>query len=167
MSAILSASIAWTQEVAAITSSGACSTSEGVPMLRRWAACENELKAIRRYRDDWDGMGARSPSPRLVDAAIQILKSFRREGRLSPPSAVSATPLGHVTMEWQMGESYLEAELTNPLCIEWMEEVNRETREWSEAMFESDATSGSESRDTAWQPTDAISVTRVEPAFAT
>jgi len=139
----------------------------------RWIDRENDLKAIRSYRDDWDGMGASAPSPQLVDAAIRILKKIQYDGSLSAPSAVSGTPLGCITLEWRFSDGrYLEAELIDPQHIEWMEEAGGEIKEWPEtiydssaAMFRTDTILGSESKDRMWSLRSKISVTDVEPSF--
>jgi hypothetical protein len=111
--------------------------------MARWVDREKDLKAMGDLRDDWDGMGARAVPSRIVEAAIQKLKQIRSEGQLPPPSAVSATPLGRVAMEWQFESGFLEAEFIDPFRIEWMAETGGTFSEWREdEVWEKPANSG-------------------------
>lgn len=102
-----------------------------------WIDRKNDLKVIRRYRDDWDGMGAIAPTPHIIDTAVRVLERMQNVGAgVSPPSAVSGTPMGHVTLEWHIGHDYLEAELVDAEHIEWMEERDGQFREWTERLIE-------------------------------
>src|SRR5215469_769673 len=69
---------------------------EEAQVAEGWLNRQNDLKVIRRYRDDWDGMGASAPQPQLIDAAIRLLDSMKYRESISPPSAVSGTPMGHI-----------------------------------------------------------------------
>src|SRR5437667_10595783 len=95
MSAVLLHSIVWTFEQskeARVTS--LTSISADIVASSRWLDRENELKAIRRYRDDWDGMGATAPNPHIVDNAIRFLRKLNREGEMGAPDSVGASPTG-------------------------------------------------------------------------
>lgn len=127
----------WTEPVYGLAGQAATSRFDDVLAAEGWINRRNDLKVIRRYRDDWDGMGASAPSPQLVDTAIRVLERMQNSGGgASPPSAVSGTPMGHVTLEWHMGSDYLEAELIDAWHIEWMMERDGQFREWTERLIE-------------------------------
>jgi hypothetical protein len=98
----------------------------------RWKAIRADLLLIARLRDDWDGQGAKAPSPPVVESAFHILRLFH-EGGLSVPSSVVAAPDGAVVFTWETPNSYREAEISRPGHITWMaERENRPTRHWEE-----------------------------------
>ena len=107
-----------------------------VSSARRWIDCESELKAIRRYRKDWDGMDAEAPDPKLVDNAILFLGKLRRDGHLPAPDAISASPSGTIVFAWTSMPGYAEAEIVSEGVVEWMVESTSETihtkQEWSD-----------------------------------
>jgi|SRR6185312_8641069 len=94
--------------------------SAGVP--NAWVRRRNELAAIRAYRDDWDGFGADAPDPRIVDTAIGFLHLLQGRGAL-PPTRVTLSPDGLVSMEWQDGDHLQQAQVVTETEVEWMEVV--------------------------------------------
>jgi hypothetical protein len=78
-----------------------------------WGKIIDDLHAILRLRDDWDGLGAEAPSPALAISALHIAEGFRRTG-VKAPSRVVASLGGTVVFEWQNAEAYAELELTRP-----------------------------------------------------
>ncbi len=91
----------------------------------RWAQCVDDLLAVRRLKDDWDGLGAQAPAGDLVDSAIDLLQILMNQDELPPPTRIVATPTGTVLFEWQMDCVYLEGEITEPYHADWMLEHPR------------------------------------------
>lgn len=98
----------------------------------RWYAAGVELAAIGWLRDDWDGEGAKAPTPAVLESAIRAFKRFEESG-LTAPSSVVASPNGAVVFTWETATSYREAEIPQPNRISWMlERDGRPTRHWEE-----------------------------------
>ncbi|UCC30925.1 MAG: hypothetical protein JSU86_01350 [Phycisphaerales bacterium] len=85
-----------------------------------WNERTDDLLRIRMLEDDWDGLGAQAPNAALVDSAIDLLKILRHEDRAYPPTRVVAGPTGTIVFEWQVEDTYLEAEIVRPFGAEWM-----------------------------------------------
>lgn len=129
--------IPWTTEQSkeAAVGSGDSISADAV-VLKCWKQRENELKAIRRYRDDWDGMSATAPSPHLVDNAIRFLSYLKRSGEERAPDAVAASPVGSIVLIWDSKDLYVEAEIAAVGIVEWMYEsrsgTTHEQKAWSD-----------------------------------
>ncbi len=101
-----------------------------VPEL--WKERTDDLLRIRSTEHDWDGLGAEAPDDALVDSAISLLKMLRRESDMPPPTRIVATPGGTVLFEWQYDGVYIEAEIVEPYCAEWMlERPGEQTAHWT------------------------------------
>ncbi|MCE9531317.1 MAG: hypothetical protein K8T89_09380 [Planctomycetes bacterium] len=76
-----------------------------------WRKLIDELVAIRRLEDDWDGQGAQAPEVALVDSAIALARYFQSNDW---PTAnfVIAGGNGTIIFEWQGPEEFLEIEVT-------------------------------------------------------
>jgi len=85
-----------------------------------WDERTDDLLQIRMLEDDWDGLGAQAPDAALVDSAIDLLKMLRDEDNAYPPTRVVAGPTGTIVFEWQVEDTYLEAEIVRPFGAEWM-----------------------------------------------
>jgi hypothetical protein len=157
-------SSAWTSVYVSAQAATRTSSIDAVITADGWMKRESDLKALRRYRDDWDGMGASAPSPYLVDAAVRVLKEIQQRlgDQSPPPSAVSGTPMGRIMIEWRLGNNYLEVEVVDPHRVEWMEESDGKFKEWSETIYDwsehdrsmgmlgADTVLGSESKGQMW-----------------
>jgi hypothetical protein len=84
-----------------------------------WDQTIDELHSIMQLRDDWDGLGARAPSPALAVMALRVAESFR-DRKMIPPGSVVASLGGTVVFEWQIDGFYTELEITGPYDAEVM-----------------------------------------------
>ena len=99
---------------------------------KAWRERMQELRAIRGYRDDWDGLGAQAPGPDLTDDVEAILRSCREDPSLPAPDRILATPDGGVAVEWQLGSTVLEVEFTASGVAEFMHSVSgAQTKQWT------------------------------------
>jgi hypothetical protein len=88
----------------------------------RWEQCRRQLEVIRALPEDWDDAGARTISSAIVDCALELLNRWLNEP-FAMPSRVVPSPTGSVVLEWQVGNLYSEAEVTDPYTIEWMTKI--------------------------------------------
>ena len=100
----------------------ALANSQEFSLVSLWDRRLEDLLSIRSLRDDWDGDGAEAPIPELMDTAIALLGWFRRSGHFPVPSRIVPSPNGTVVIEWESPDMYLEAEITTPSTVEWMEQ---------------------------------------------
>lgn len=91
------------------------------PWANAWQQRDKELLQIRRYGNDWDGLGTEAPNPAHVDVAREVLAILKRRNPNGPPVRASLTPAGSITLEWQSKGYYVEAEVIGFNRIEWME----------------------------------------------
>jgi hypothetical protein len=121
------------------------------PWTKAWQQRDKELLVIRKYRNDWDGLGTEAPNPALIDVAREVLAVLKRRDPDSPPVRASLTPAGSVTLEWQSKGHYLEAEITGFGRVEWMEAREGEKAKlWIEKLADEKA---SEVRGAVWEET--------------
>jgi hypothetical protein len=78
---------------------------------RNWGDVTNELAAISRLEDDWDGMGAVSPSREVVENCRLLMRVCRGQ-HIPPPNLVRPTPDGNAAFEWYSGDARLEMEVS-------------------------------------------------------
>jgi hypothetical protein len=78
---------------------------------RSWGDVTNELTTISQLQNDWDGMGAASPSREVVQNCFGLMRNCRSQGLL-PPKLVRPTPDGNVAFEWYTGNSRFEMEVS-------------------------------------------------------
>lgn len=98
---------------------------------KAWDERTDDLLRIRMLKDDWDGLDAEAPDAALVDSAIDLFKMLRNEGRVLPPTRIVAGPTGTVVFEWQVEDTYLEAEIIRPFRAEWMlKQAGQPTVHW-------------------------------------
>jgi hypothetical protein len=120
------------------------------PWIKTWQERDKELLAIRRYKNDWDGLGTEAPNPGYIDQAREILEFLKRRNSSAPPARVSLTPNRSITFEWQSKGYYLEAELFGFERIEWMEAHEGEKAKfWIERLV---APNASEGQGVVWNP---------------
>jgi len=96
------------------------SISADAAATNRWMDRENDLKIIRRYRDDWDGMGAKAASSAIIDYAIMFLNDLKWRGERPAPDAVVASPEGGIIFVWESKTAYAEAQISELGVIDWM-----------------------------------------------
>lgn len=91
-----------------------------------------QLDAMRRVGENWDGYGAAAPLASCVEVArefVALLESLRRNGRQEESAIhVSPTRLGGVLIEWQDATKEHEAEIQPDGGIEFLH-VTKATRE--------------------------------------
>src|SRR5688572_25066409 len=78
-----------------------------------WGRLIDDLLALRRLEDDWDGQGAIAPPVALVDSAITLAQHLRAIGKPPADFAVAGVN-GTVMFEWHHPASYVEIEVTAP-----------------------------------------------------
>ncbi len=114
------------------TESGALASGTDFDADSRWGERSDDLHRLLSLPDDWDGQGAVAPESLLVNSAIDLLRKFREQTELPPPTRIVAAPSGSVVLEWQTGEVYLEAEVFEPDHVDWMlERPAQPTEHWS------------------------------------
>ena len=92
------------------------------PNADQWNRILSELDNIRNLQDDWDGLGAKAPSAPLVESAVEMARILRAVGS-APPTSVVTGPDGTVLFNWQDELVYLDAEVTRPYFVEWMQVI--------------------------------------------
>jgi hypothetical protein len=80
---------------------------------RTWSDVIGELLAVRNLQDDWDGQGAKTVNPALVDGAITLALHLQASG-LPPADFAIAGVNGTVFFEWHDPTRFLEIEVTAP-----------------------------------------------------
>ena len=84
-----------------------------------WDEIMADLSAIGNRLDNWDGEGAKAPSPALWESAVELGKTLRSLGQ-DPPSSVYAGPNGTVLFDWQNDFDYFDIEVVEPFRARWM-----------------------------------------------
>ena len=85
-----------------------------------WESSVRQLVQFQHLGDDWDGCGAKAPSPELAASAIGLAHAFRDNG-VPPPARVVPGLDGIVLFEWQFPDgTYAEVEIVRPLFAEVM-----------------------------------------------
>lgn len=99
----------------------------------QWRRVERDILAMHYLEDGWDGEFAETPHRAVVDSAIYVLGLSRKQ-RLPAPSRAVVSPSGTVVIEWQRcGQGYLEAEIGEPYCVEWMHKrADEAATHWSD-----------------------------------
>jgi hypothetical protein len=93
---------------------------KGAPDAGPWAAALQKLLGFQHVGQDWDGFGARRPSPELVKSAIGLAYLLSEKG-MEPPNGVLHSTDGTVVFEWQARDgTYAEVEIDRPLHAEVM-----------------------------------------------
>jgi hypothetical protein len=100
-----------------------------------WKKVIRAIHGMLALRDDWDGLGAKSPSSDIISAAMRLADAKRRTNESPAPTRVAPTPAGTIAMEWQQGSVYTEAEVVAPDRSEWMQIANGlPTEHWVEVV---------------------------------
>src|SRR5262249_55758858 len=88
----------------------------------QWNRIFTQLEDIRTLEHDWDGLGAQAPFGPLIESSVELARILRALGH-GPPSSVAAGPDGTILFNWQDERGYLDAEVTKPYVVEWMQVV--------------------------------------------
>lgn len=108
----------------------------------RWVALERHLLTFHSLGDDWDGLGAETPSPETVDLAFSLLRFFKGE-LPEPPRRVAPTPDGAIVFEWQNPKGWFGVEVQAPASIETFPKRGHEALElWQKARDEESSWGG-------------------------
>ncbi|MCU7883956.1 MAG: hypothetical protein KZQ82_07110 [Candidatus Thiodiazotropha sp. (ex Lucinoma annulata)] len=100
---------------------------------RHWLLRHNELNMISKLLPDWDGLGADVPNSDLYDTAVDLFNHLGKSNWEEPPSRILPSPEGTIIFEWTIDGMYLEAEICEPWCIEWMQdEEGADPEYWSQ-----------------------------------
>lgn len=130
-----SSSLYTDQGTGALSRKGLFTCGENI-IEKEWRNKFIELNQIRSLTDDWDGEGALSPTPELVDSVTELLKTLQSGKNVPPPSRIVVTPEGSTIVEWQTNEMYFEAEISTPYHAECMVELPDSTFEHFEQSWE-------------------------------
>jgi hypothetical protein len=106
-------------------------TGTARPRNDLWKRAFEQLRSLSALQDDWDGLGAKAPSPALLATAGQFMEWYRASD-YDPPSRVVAGTDGAVIVEWQGDGLYADLEITKPYYAECMLKMNgRGTQHWT------------------------------------
>jgi hypothetical protein len=98
----------------------------------QWEKIIRAIHGMLALHDDWDGLGAKSPSSDIIFYAMRLADA-KRQSDYAAPTRVAATPAGTIGLEWQQGSIYTEAEIVAPYRSEWMQIIaGTPTKHWSE-----------------------------------
>lgn len=90
------------------------------PPADRWQKIIEEIIAMQRFGNDWDGQGALAPSPELLESALGLVNLLRINGVEAPAAAVPGVD-GSVTLVWNSADgTYCEVEIDRPVHAEVM-----------------------------------------------
>jgi hypothetical protein len=85
-----------------------------------WEATVQKVVSFRDLGTDWDGLGARAPSPELLESSVGLAYVMRDRG-VDPPQCVIAGINGTVSFEWHDRDgTYTEIEIIRPFFAEVM-----------------------------------------------
>ena len=85
-----------------------------------WRKVLDDLVAMQRLADDWDGQGASAPSGELLRSALGLAKLLQVQGAPPPSCAVAGTS-GTIVFIWQVPDgTYGEVEIVRPFHGEVM-----------------------------------------------
>jgi len=97
-----------------------------------------QLEAMRRLGENWDGYGAAAPQAKVIDLAQQLaglLGTMLRKSAVPPQLHVSPTRVGGALIEWEDADTEHEVELNPDGSIGFLHRHKRtgqiETREFS------------------------------------
>src|SRR5262249_49114411 len=85
-----------------------------------WGAVIDQVAAMQRLGNNWDGLGAAAPSNELLASAVGLAGLLKQRGAAAPTRVVPGTD-GAVIFEWQFPDgTYGEIELLRPFYAEVM-----------------------------------------------
>jgi hypothetical protein len=98
----------------------------------RWRSAVAKITGLQDLDDDWDGAGAKAPSPDVVTSAIGLAFLLSEKG-VDPPHRVAPGLEGEVIFEWQFPDgTYADIEVVNPLHAEVMViEPGKPVKHWT------------------------------------
>jgi hypothetical protein len=85
-----------------------------------WVAIHRQLDTLAYLPDGWDGDNARAPDDELVTGVRELLAMLQRSDAPAP-SRILPIQDGGVLIEWTTPDRYLEIEIEEPYCGEFME----------------------------------------------
>jgi hypothetical protein len=129
--------------------------SVDIPTLQVWIDREQDLSAIGRYGQNWDGFDAAPPDPLVVGRAAAFLRLLRLRDRANPPLRVSLSPDGHIGLEWLRANTLKRVEIGDSAEIEWMVATPGRPTKFTTESFGT-------SREQAWRPPEEAD----DPALA-
>ncbi len=88
-----------------------------MPVSAEWDRALDELQAIGRLENDWDGFGAPAPTSDLMESAVRLASLLRDQG-VEAPSRIVPGLTGTILLEWQDGSTYCEIEIDRPYRAE-------------------------------------------------
>ena len=91
----------------------------------QWRQAFAWIESLRLLRQNWDGDGASPPSSLCVATALRTLNMSRIANDF-PPSRIVPGLDGAIIIEWHRPNYYLEAEISEPGTVEWMEKLNNQ-----------------------------------------
>ena len=133
----------------------------GIATLKKWQEREQDLARIRKLESDWDGLDSEGPNPAIMENADLFLRILKERSPASPPMRIVLSSDGTVAFEWVKDNYFIQAEIIDPVRVEWMFAAPGKDAKFRIESFEPSSVSGAQER--AWQPAPtAID----EPAFA-
>jgi hypothetical protein len=78
-----------------------------------WPSLIAEVVAFHHLEKDWDGQGAESPDPALVEGAIVLARRFQAEGQI-PADRVTVGVNGTIFLSWHGTDGFREVEVVSP-----------------------------------------------------
>src|ERR1700722_17483222 len=85
-----------------------------------WEPAIQKIREFQHLGDDWDGLGAKAPSRKLLESAIGLAYVLHEKG-VDPPTCVVPGLDGSVNLEWQdPGGNIAEVEIDRPFHAEVM-----------------------------------------------
>ena len=79
---------------------------------RTWREVTDELLRLHSLQNDWDGLGAVSPSAEVVQTCLELMRVVR-DHEISPPTLLRPAPNGSLVFEWKLGEARVELEVSD------------------------------------------------------
>jgi hypothetical protein len=107
-----------------------------------WERVFEELRSLALLQDDWDGLGAKAPSPALLASAVKIAEWYRASNTIAPSRVVAGTD-GAIIIEWQAEGFYADLEIIKPYYAKGMVRMKgRQTQHWTLLPSDFDRMSG-------------------------
>jgi len=142
----------WTEVNAGAQLTGEYLLTTVDPWINAWRQRDKELLAIRKYGNNWDGLGTAAPNPAHIDVALEVLAALKRRDPTSPPVRAALTPSNSISIEWQSKGHFVEAEIIGFNRIEWMDARDgQKAKFWIEKLASDEV---SEARGAAWEKTE-------------
>ena len=88
-----------------------------------WRPVIEQIIAMQRLGNNWDGLGASAPSREVLDCAVGLAYLFHQRS-IDPPSCVVPSTAGTVVFIWQFSDGrYSDVEIDRPFHadVTWIE----------------------------------------------